>query len=273
MRCRVLYETAYRAVWVTRSRPGVFVSESPSRCSCRLRLPDTFMSGSSSRALGPSSRVSRVTAGPMLSTGRLPWAFVPHRGIVLRSPPGTGFPGPHRSVLDVSHVLDGFLLHETSRVCFTPQPRPGFHSSGVSPGEKPYGLVARRCPPVVVACPLLFSFPMSSRFTRPPSGPCSARQSVAARSGLGRALLAPLLSFPSLGFFFAHRRSDLHRSFRPRPSTAPVVLPMRDLTCSCEPVSPVRGSRPATPPRLAPWLRHEAASTKRSASTAQPPYA
>jgi hypothetical protein len=39
--------------------------------------------------------------------------------------------GPHRSVLDVSHVLDGFLLHRPSRVYFTPQPRPGFALQGL----------------------------------------------------------------------------------------------------------------------------------------------
>jgi hypothetical protein len=41
-------------------------------------------------------------------------------------------PSSLRSVLDVSHVLDGFLLHRPLRVCFTPQPRPGFALQGVS---------------------------------------------------------------------------------------------------------------------------------------------
>jgi len=43
-----------------------------------------------------------------------------------------GVPSPLRSVLDVSHVLDGFLLHRASRVYFTPQPRPGFALQGFS---------------------------------------------------------------------------------------------------------------------------------------------
>jgi len=86
VRFRVLCETAYRAAWVTRSRPGVIVSESPSRYSYRLRLPNAFAPGSSSRALGSSYRVSRATAGPALMSGHLPWASVPHRGVSLRSP-------------------------------------------------------------------------------------------------------------------------------------------------------------------------------------------
>jgi len=40
-------------------------------------------------------------------------------------------PSPLRSVLDVSHVLDGFLLRLPSRACFIPQPRPGFALQGV----------------------------------------------------------------------------------------------------------------------------------------------
>jgi len=42
-----------------------------------------------------------------------------------------GVPGPLCSVLDVSHVLDGLLLHQPLRVCFTPQPRPGFALQGL----------------------------------------------------------------------------------------------------------------------------------------------
>src|SRR5262249_56188385 len=69
----------------------------------------------------------------------------------------------------------------------------------------------------------------------------------------------PAARFPpelsaSLGFFFAHRRNDLRRPLRPQPFTAPVVLPARDLTCSCEPASPVQGSCPDPPSRLAPSL-------------------
>jgi hypothetical protein len=154
VRFRVLYETAYRASWVTRSRPGVTVSGSPSRYSCRFRLPNVFTPGSSSPALGHTSRVSRATAGPALMSGLPSLGFPPSSRHHPAESTGASLPSPHRSVLDVSHVLDGFLLRRTSRVYFTPQPRPGFDSSGVSPDEKPHGLVARRCPPVVRARPL-----------------------------------------------------------------------------------------------------------------------
>jgi hypothetical protein len=41
------------------------------------------------------------------------------------------FPSSLRSAHDVSHVLDGLLLHQPLRVCFTPQPRPGFALQGL----------------------------------------------------------------------------------------------------------------------------------------------
>jgi hypothetical protein len=130
-RFRVLYETTYRAVWVTRSRHGVIVSESPSRCSSRLRRPPACTNGSSSRALAIPSRVLGSTPARMLTSGHLPWASVPHRGINWRSPQPRASHCPLRSVLDVSHVPDGFLLRQPLRVCFAPQPRPGFALQGL----------------------------------------------------------------------------------------------------------------------------------------------
>ena len=128
-----MYETAYRAVWVTRPRLGVTVSGSPSRSSCRLRRPIAFAFGSSSRALRHSYRVSRATTGPDLTSELPSLGFRPSSRRHLAESTGGGIPGRHRSVLDVSHVLDGFLLHETLQVCFTPQPRPGFTLQGFPP--------------------------------------------------------------------------------------------------------------------------------------------
>jgi hypothetical protein len=43
-----------------------------------------------------------------------------------------GVPSPLRSALDVSHVLDGFLLPRPLQVYFTLLPRPGFALQGFS---------------------------------------------------------------------------------------------------------------------------------------------
>ena len=258
MRYRVLYEAAYRAVWVTRSRPGVTVSGPPSRSSYRLRLPGTCVSSSSSRALRSSFRVSRATAGPALMSGLLPWASVPHRGVIGQSPQAKASHRPHRSVLDVSHVLDGFLLQPTSRVYFTPQPRPGFTLQG-------FPLVRSRTGSSPAAALLSLPELPTPSFTQVLRELATAfraffRSPVRRRTQLFRPRPAPSppelhppSGFPSLT---VGRPSS---PLRPRPFTAPVVLPVRDLTCSCEPAFPVQGSRPATPRRLAPSLRHEAA--------------
>jgi len=97
-------------------------------------------------ALVPS-RVSRVTAGPAF-TGRLPWASGPHRDANRRSPhprasqarfvPPSTFCTPS-TVCSSSGLAGLFRPAAASRV----------RSPGVSPREKPHGLVARRCPPVV----------------------------------------------------------------------------------------------------------------------------
>jgi hypothetical protein len=121
-----------------------------------------------------------------------------------------GIPSPLRSVHDVSHVLDGLLLYRALRVYFAPQPRPGFALQGFPPASSRTG----SSPAVALMSFTLIPcsrLPESARTQRPPSGPCSARQSVAARSGLSRALLAPLLSFILLRVFLHTPWSDLHR--------------------------------------------------------------
>jgi hypothetical protein len=110
---------------------GVIVSDPP--CEPAVSVSRfAYAPGPSSRVLRLPFRVPRSRAGPALMSGRLPWASFPHRGVSARSPLDAGFPSPLRSVLDVSHVLDGLLLCAPSRVCFAPQPRPGFALQGVS---------------------------------------------------------------------------------------------------------------------------------------------
>jgi hypothetical protein len=196
---------------------------------------------------------TRATAGPALMSGLPSLGFLPSSRCQPAESTEPSVPGPIRSVLDVSHVLDGFLLHRPSRVYFTPQPRPGFALQGFSLSR------SRTSSSLAVA---LLSFargpcsrlPGCSRFSCPPSGLCSSRQSVAStqrfRSCAARSPpeLCPPSGFPS---DTVGRPSS---PFRPRPFTALVVLPVSNLTCSCEPAFPVRGSWPAPPPRLAPLL-------------------
>jgi len=50
------------------------------------------------------------------TTKLLPWGSLPLRDINRRRPPMQGSRVPHRSVLDVSHVLDGLLHHRPCRL-------------------------------------------------------------------------------------------------------------------------------------------------------------
>jgi hypothetical protein len=87
-------------------------------------------------------------------SGHLPWAFLPHRGINVRSPRARASQArfvPSSTFLTSStasssaHLAGLFHPAATSRV----------RSSGSFPREKPHGLVARRCPLVVRAPSLL----------------------------------------------------------------------------------------------------------------------
>ena len=69
---------------------------------------------------------------PALMSGTPSLGFPPSSRHRSAESTHAGVPGPLRSVHDVSHVLDGFLLHRALRVYFTPQPRPGFALQGFS---------------------------------------------------------------------------------------------------------------------------------------------
>jgi len=105
-----------------------------------------------------------------------------------------GVPGPLRSVLDVSHVLDGFLLCQTSRVYFAPQPRPGFALQGFPPVRS-----RTSSSPAVALVPL--------RELPTPSFTQVLRESAPAYRAL---LRSPV-----------RRRTQL---FRPRPTPSPLEL-------------------------------------------------
>jgi hypothetical protein len=108
-----LCATKYEGYWVTLA---------PSRCR-RLRRtrtaflrppsPTTFAAGSSSRALCLSFRVCRASARPLPhGSGHLPWGSSPPSRHQLVESLMRASHFPHRSALDVSHVLDGFLLRQ-----------------------------------------------------------------------------------------------------------------------------------------------------------------
>jgi hypothetical protein len=156
-------------------------------------VPQSFRSGFILSYASVPSRVSRATTRPTCAD-HLPWALVPLRGTSLRSPrtrasqarfvPSSAFLTPS-TASSSAHLAGLFHPAATSRV----------HSSGVSPREKPYGLVTRRCPHVVCVAPLPPVLPNGSRKRRPPSGPYSTRESVANNGGLDHRPLDPLLSF------------------------------------------------------------------------------
>lgn len=111
--------------------------------------PAIFINGFILSCAFVPSRVSRVTAGPAK-----PSAFLglprPHRDVNRRSP---------RSRASQARFVPPTTFRTSSTACsssglaglFHPAAASRVHSSGVSPREKRYGLVTRRCPPVVCA--------------------------------------------------------------------------------------------------------------------------
>jgi hypothetical protein len=126
--------------------------------ACRPRLPDTFASGSSSRALYLPSRVSE---SPPARHYR-PDTFPGLPSLIAASTCGVHTRGHPKPTL--------FRPRRFSRPRrFTPPPAFAglFHpattsrvrSSGCSPDEKPHGLVARRCPHAVARRPCSQFYP------------------------------------------------------------------------------------------------------------------
>jgi len=108
--------------------------------------------GSSSPELG---LLFRVLTAPNLphtqGVRRLPWGSLPHRDISTESPLVSELPRSRSSVRPQRFTRSRRVtpLH-TLRVCFTPQPRPGFTFQGFSPATEPDHLVDGPCPPVVL---------------------------------------------------------------------------------------------------------------------------
>jgi hypothetical protein len=154
LRLRVLYATKYGTRWASsRSALTSAVSGPSSRLSSGRRPPKLsprvhplvrFVSSSESPSCHP----------PVASQRRAPsWGSLPSSRHQSGESTPAGVPSPLRSVLDVSHVLDGFLLH---RPCGFVSPRnhvQGSLSRGF-PSHTAARAFARRCPLVVSTDPL-----------------------------------------------------------------------------------------------------------------------
>jgi len=228
LRCRVLCANRYRTPWVIRSRRDVVdlrlvfavFPGSPSPESLRVRVHPLVRFASPSESLEPNPP-------------RLP-------SIVLADPrrcraPPLGFPSPSRrqqsastrasvpsslsSVLDVSHVLDGLLR---SLPCGFVSPRCHVRDSLFRGFPFHAAVRARHSPipswrwrpPPVIGCPITPGAFARLQGLSPRGSP------TATRGCLAHDPPAPLLSFPFLGFCFAHQEdSGLSASVphRPRP--------------------------------------------------------
>ena len=124
-------------------RPRIFtralaVSLRPPSTPSFDEVSSSFELAASFGVLRPARRPSRSdrTSRPdRTAEERLPWGPLPSsRRQQAASTTPQGIPTQRsRSVLDVSHVLDGFLRHLPLRACFIPLPRPGFALQGFVP--------------------------------------------------------------------------------------------------------------------------------------------
>jgi hypothetical protein len=118
-------------------------------------------------------------------TRRLPWGCAPSSRCRWR-PQRAGIPGPDPHPSTAFHTPTTSSTPPTPWVCFTPQPRTGFHLQGFVPPAKP-GMPRRHPVPsrrwLRVAA---VGFPSAPRRVAPPSGPCSSRESVASTTGVSR---------------------------------------------------------------------------------------
>jgi len=213
VRFRVLCAARYRAVGLPSPTSAFIVSDSPSWSSTRCRPPAL------SRWVHPPVRfvslqsLSRIR--PPGCAEHLPWASVPHRDTSLRSLLTRA--SPARYVPSSTFRTSSTAFSSADRAgLFHPATTSRVRSSGSYPREKPNGLFARRCPHVVHTASLPSELTNGSRNQCPPSGPCSARESVASNGGLDQPPPDPLLSFSFLGFSFTHRET----TFIASPTTA-----------------------------------------------------
>jgi hypothetical protein len=254
--------------------PGPAVSlRPPSTPSFRLRLhpPSSFPPPPEFYGLRPARCIS-ISLATNIDQRAPPLGSRPssrHQPAASTTPQGV--PTPRScSLLAVSHDLEGLLRLQLSRVCFTPQPRPGFALQGFVPLR---GAVPAFAGPFMPSgwldasacgCPRQPLRPQLQGFA--PRGECGV-----VRGGLDPDRSAPLVGFSSSGFSLRatcrclHTRSarDLHRD----EPTAAGLRRFRRCTdwlawdqaadplevCGLNPRPPfesrVRGHAPGSPPR------------------------
>jgi hypothetical protein len=217
--------------------------------------PATFVTGSSSPELTSPSEFSGPYPPPVSRPKAPSLGFSPLRDVNQRSPrsrasqarfvPSSGFLTP--STACSSTGLVG-LFHPTATS--------GIHPSGIFPPSQPCPLVGGRCPHGVSPLPLPSACANSASEATPPSGPCSAPESVASRRGLAHAPPASLLGFASSRFSLSYRchrfhgssAHDLHRrTVQARSCDRPTAFhPARAQHISLEMHRPARGFQPAS---------------------------
>jgi hypothetical protein len=152
------------------------------RCSAARRPPPLAWWVHPLEAV-PLLQSSPVRTRPRpLGRGHLPWGSVPLRDVNLRSP---------RSRASQARFVPPSAFLTPSTVCssaglaglFHPAAASGIRPSGVFPPSQPYHLISGRCPRVVRPRPLPPACAGGARDAAPPSGPCSAPESVVKAQG------------------------------------------------------------------------------------------
>jgi len=164
--------------WLISSPPAVFL-RTPSPISCEM--------GSSSRELSLPYRVLPTRARPVAAGRRSSFHGVPFplRDIGRRRPLMRGSQVPHRSVHDVSHVLDGLLRHRLCRLVSSRSHVQGSLSRGFPPDA---AVPPRRRPVPSCRWPRRAArrLPAVRHAPSPDFRACSAPGSVAPPAGFSR---------------------------------------------------------------------------------------
>jgi hypothetical protein len=177
--------------------------------------PDACASGSGSGALNVLFGVRRLLPAPRSREERLPWGSC---ALITTSADRvhTRTECPLRASVRPRRFSRPrrFTPRSAWRVCFAPQPCPGFSLQGFLPPPEPYAVIPRRCPRVVASRRLRLPAPASRSSTPGPCSPVGVRWSSRRRETPGSS--APLMGFSSSGLLSPHRGRTPSRPLRLR---------------------------------------------------------